>query len=98
MSKYGRQHSSGNMSKGIYWILFAGVAALGIYKIVQLVRTVNTVHEIEMEDKKYNNSGSYIIITDSAGKQDTQMMRDDFPNYDPAADAIKKPPLKDSFK
>ena len=98
MNKYGRQHSSGNTSKGIYWILIAGVAALGIYKVVQLVRTVDTVHEIEMEEKKYNNSGPYIITTDSAGKQDTQMMQDDYFYYDPAADTIKKPSLKDSFK
>jgi hypothetical protein len=98
MSKYRRQHGSDNTSKGIYWILFAGVAALGIYKVVQLVRNVNSMHDIEMEDNKYNNSGSYIIITDSAGKKDTQMIQDYLENYDPAADTIKKPSPKDSFK
>ncbi|HMK27653.1 MAG TPA: hypothetical protein VK483_16595 [Chitinophagaceae bacterium] len=98
MNKYGRQHGSGNTSKGIYWILFAGAAALGIYKIVLYVRKVNEVHEIEMEEKKYNKSGPYIIITDSTGKQDTQLMQDGYLYYDPATDTIKKPSLKDSFK
>ena len=98
MSKYKRNHSSVNMNKGVFWILFAGVAALGIFKIVQLVRTVNKVHDMEMEENKYNNSGSYIIIIDSTGKKDTQMMQDFQENYNPAADTIKKPSLKDSYK
>ena len=98
MNKYGRKHGSSNTSKGIYWILFAGAVAYGIFKIVLYVRKVNEVHEIEMEEKKYNNSGSYIIITDSAGKKDTQIIQGSLENYNPAADTIKKPSLKDSFK
>lgn len=98
MSKYNRQHGSANMSKGIHWILIAGVAALGIYKIVHLFQTVNTVHEFEMKEKKYNNSGHYFIITDSAGKKDTQWIQGNLENYDATADTIKKPSLKDSFK
>lgn len=98
MSKYRRQHSSDNTSKRIYWILFAGALAYGIFKVVLYVRKVNEVHDMEMQGNKYNNSGPYIITTDSTGKQDTQMMQDDYLYYDPAADTIKKPSLKDSFK
>jgi hypothetical protein len=97
MSKYGRQHSSGNTSKGIYWILFAGVAALGIYKIVNMVRTVNKVHEIETEDIKNKNTGSYLILTDSTGREDTMLLNDYLKRYR-ANDSIKKPSTKDSFK
>ena len=98
MSKYGRQHTSDNLSKGVYWILFAGALAYGIFKVVLYVRKVNEVHKIEMEENKYNNSGYYIIINDSAGKKDTQIIQGSLENYNPAADTIKKPSLKDSFK
>jgi hypothetical protein len=98
MNKYKRQHGSGNTSKGIYWILFAGIVAIIIFKVVIFVRNANELHDIEMEDKNYNGPGYYIIKTDSAGKKDTQWIQDRLENYDPATDTIKKPSLKDSFK
>lgn len=58
MNRYGRKHGSGNTSKGVYWILLAGVLSFGIYKAVVYIRNVNRLHDIEMEEKKYNNPGS----------------------------------------
>ena len=92
MSKYRRQYTSDNLSKGVYWILFAGAVAYGIFKVFLYVRKVNEVHDMEMEGNKYNNSGSYIIITDSAGKKDTQIIHDYIENYNPAADTLKSRP------
>jgi hypothetical protein len=86
------------MSKGVFWILFAGVAALIIFKVVHFVRNVNKMHDIEVEENKYNNAGSYIIITDSGGKKDTQIIQDYIENYNPAADTIKKLSPKDRIK
>jgi hypothetical protein len=88
MNEYDRQHSSGNMSKGIYLILFGGLAAIGIYKVAQFVRNYNQLHDIEMEEIKQKNNGDRIIIIDSARNIDTQFLKD-FPDYDAAADTIK---------
>jgi glycyl-tRNA synthetase alpha subunit len=64
------------MSKGVYWILFAGAVAYGIFKVVLYVRKVNEVHDMEMQGNKYNNSSAYIITTDSTGKEDTMLLTD----------------------
>lgn len=90
MNKYGRRHGTGNTSKGIYWILILGGVALIAYKVVNMVRNVKQLQEIEKEEIKNKNSPSYIIVIDSLGKKDTQMILDPLDNYDPATDTIKK--------
>jgi hypothetical protein len=89
MNKYGRSHGSGNFSKGIYWILFVAALAIGVYKVIQFKRNINKVQDLEMRENKYNTTDTYIILTDSSGKKDTQKMKDYLENYIPAEDTTR---------
>ena len=88
MNKYRRQHTSGNLSKAVFWILFAGAVVYGIFKVVHFVRQVNNVHEMEMEGDKYDYSRAYIITTDSAGKEDTLLLTDYLDKKKQAGDTL----------
>lgn len=45
MSRYRRQHEGANLSKGVYWLLFAAVLAYMVYKVVSCKRAADQLHK-----------------------------------------------------
>lgn len=47
MNRYNRKHPGENLSKGIWWIIFAAGLSLLVYKIVRFKKDVDTLQQIE---------------------------------------------------
>lgn len=62
MNKYKRRHKGDNLSRGMYWILFAVVVAYIIYKIVVFKRNVSEVQQME---KIYNVPAPDVLTGDT---------------------------------
>lgn len=67
MNKYNRRHGQSNTSKGIYWILFAGMIALMVYKVIQYNRRFKEVQDMEKQEryKEYRIRDTTYILIDS---------------------------------
>jgi hypothetical protein len=70
MNKYNRRHGQSNTSKGIYWILFAGIIAVLVYKIVEFKRKIKEVQDSEKQEqykdyKEYKIRDTTYILIDS---------------------------------
>ena len=70
MNRYNRRHGQSNTSKGIYWILFAGMIALMVYKVIQYNRRFKEVQDIEKQEqykdyKEYKIRDTTYILIDS---------------------------------
>jgi hypothetical protein len=70
MNKYNRRHGQSNTSKGIYWILFAGIIAVIVYKVVEFRRKIKEVQNSEKENeykdhKEYKIRDTTYILIDS---------------------------------
>jgi len=64
-----------NTGPGFVWLfIICGIAYI-IFTIVRSNRKANRVREMEQMQQD-PDAGTYIILTDSTGKQDTQWMKD----------------------
>ena len=67
MNKYNRQHGGNNLSGFMFWLVFAGVAVYGIWKVVEFKRKVNETHKMETEKMPVERS-PYLLPVDSVTK------------------------------
>ncbi|HUR65621.1 MAG TPA: hypothetical protein VMZ03_04660 [Chitinophagaceae bacterium] len=56
MSKYKRRHGVSNTSKGIYWILLAGIIAVLVYKVIEFRRKIKEVEQDIEKENEYKES------------------------------------------
>ena len=68
MNKYKRQHGGSNTSPGIYWILFAGIVAVIVYKIVEFRRKIKEVETMQKqpEYKIYQIGDTAYLLPDTS--------------------------------
>ena len=67
MNKYNRRHGNNNLGGAMFWLIFAGIAAYGIWKVVEFRRKLNEVQKIEREVPRIEPS-PYQLPVDSISK------------------------------
>lgn len=77
MNRYNRKHPGDNLSRGIWWLVFAAGIGLLVYKITQFKKDVDTIQQVEKLPLPEELAPDPIMIPpDSSGEKITDSNRE----------------------